>query len=442
MRPQALFLITLITTIAFSPSLESQAKRTQEFEPLFPIVKDGKWGLINRTGRVVVAPRFDELGPESSIFDGVSKKTWEALTLLGSGPTSDELVAVRIGKQWGFVNRDDGMTIAASFDGIGWFGQEGLAAAERGGKWGFIDRTGRFVIEPQFDYVYNFACGLAHVQKGRRPKWGLIDTSGRFILAATFDLIWEPCYWALVHSHGHPERSARFNATSYNTDLIGVVAGGRMGYVNRQGDIVIEPKFIGQTDMTFREGLKRVRLKPGDKDGYIDQTGRFAIPPQFDSGGEFFEGRALVQQGTRSGYIDKTGRFLEDQSLTRREFSEDLAPFRTEGKVGYIDRSGKVVIEARFDAAQGFTEGRAAVCLQGMWGFIDRTGTAVIAPRFERARQFKGEGLALVTEGTRASYIDPTGAVVFTSELPGLGGLRQAPCGSETIVRGSETVVR
>ena len=41
MRPQALFLVTLLTTIAFSQSLESQANRTQEFEPLFPIVKDG-----------------------------------------------------------------------------------------------------------------------------------------------------------------------------------------------------------------------------------------------------------------------------------------------------------------------------------------------------------------------------------------------------------------
>jgi hypothetical protein len=32
--------------------MRPQANRTQEFEPLFPIVKDGKWGLINRTGHV------------------------------------------------------------------------------------------------------------------------------------------------------------------------------------------------------------------------------------------------------------------------------------------------------------------------------------------------------------------------------------------------------
>ena len=339
MRPQALFLVTLLTTIAFSPSLVSQANKTQEFEPLFPIVKDGKWGLINRTGRVVVTPRFDELGRQSANAFGASQKTWQALTLLQSRPTSDELVGVRLGKQWGFVNRDDGMTVAASFDGIGWFGQEGLAAAERRGKWGFIDRTGRFVIEPQFDYVYNFACGLAHVQKGRgrNPKWGLIDTSGRFVLAPTFDLISEPCYWALVLSHGDPERSSRYNAKSYNTDLIGVVAGGRLGYANRQGDIVIEPKFVRQTDLAFHEGLKRVRLNPGDKDGYIDQTGRFDIPPQFDSGDEFFEGRALVRVGARSGYIDKTGKFLEGQRLATGDYSEDLATLRIGGKVGFID---------------------------------------------------------------------------------------------------------
>jgi hypothetical protein len=444
MRPHALFLVTLLTTIAFSPSLESQANRTPEFEPLFPILKDGKWGLINKTGRVVVAPRFDELGRQSPNVFGAPQKTWQALTLLESNPTSDELVGVRLGKQWGFVNRDDGMTLAASFDGVGRFGQEGLAAAERRGKWGFIDRTGRFVIEPQFDSVDNFACGLAHVKKGRgrNRKWGLIDTSGRFVLAPTFDLIWEPCSWALVLSHGDPERSSRYNAKSYNTDLIGVVAGGRLGYANRQGDIVIEPKFVAQTDLAFREGLKRVRLNPGDKDGYIDQTGRVAIPPQFDSADDFFEGRAFVRLGTRSGYIDTTGTFLEGQRSARGDYSEGLATLRIGGKVGFVDRSGKVVIEARFDAARSFAEGRAAVCLEGLWGFIDRTGTVVIGPQFQRADDFKSESMALVTQGTRASYIAPTGAVVFTSEVPGLAELRQASCGSVMVVPGSGSVMR
>jgi hypothetical protein len=443
MRPHAVFLVTLLTTIALSQSIESQANRPQEFEPLFPIVKDGKWGLINRTGRVVVTPRFDELGRQSANVFGASQKTWQAVTLLQSRPTSDELVGVRLGKQWGFVNREDEMAIAASLDGIGWFGQEGLAAAKRRGKWGFIDRAGRFVIEPQFDYVYNFACGLAHVQKGRgrNPRWGLIDTSGRFVLAPTFDHISEPCYWALVYSHGNPEGSSRYNAKSFNTDLIGVVADGRLGYANRQGEIVIEPRFLPQTDLVFREGLKRVHLNSADKFGYIDQTGRFHIPPQFDSADEFFEGRALVRLGTQSGYIDTTGRFLEGQPPATGDYSEGLATLRIGGKVGFVDRSGTVVIEARFDAARNLAEGRAAVCLQGLWGFIDRTGTIVIQPQFERAGDFKGEGMAVVTQGTKASYIAPTGAVVFASEVPGLGQLRQASCGSGTSVPGSGMVV-
>ena len=118
MRPQALLLVTLLTTIAFSPSLKSQVNGTPEFEPLFRIVKDGKWGLINKTGRVVIAPRFDELGRRSANMFGAPQKIWQALTLLESSPTSDEPVGVRLGKQWGFVNRDDGMSVSASFDGV------------------------------------------------------------------------------------------------------------------------------------------------------------------------------------------------------------------------------------------------------------------------------------------------------------------------------------
>jgi len=50
-------------------------------------------------------------------------------------------------------------------------------------------------------------------------------------------------------------RQGQLQRRETRTD-VGVVVGGRMGYVNRQGDIVIEPKFVERTDMAFREGLK------------------------------------------------------------------------------------------------------------------------------------------------------------------------------------------
>jgi hypothetical protein len=55
-----------------------------------------------------------------------------------------------------------------------------------------------------------------------------------------------------------------------------------------------------------------------------------------------------------------------------------LAPVRLKWKWGFIDRSGKLVVEPQYDYTHGFSEGLAGVKLNGRWRFIDRSGTVLI----------------------------------------------------------------
>jgi hypothetical protein len=54
-----------------------------------------------------------------------------------------------------------------------------------------------------------------------------------------------------------------------------------------------------------------------------------------------------------------------------------------EGKWGYIDKSGKMVIEPQFENALFFSGGLAHVSpltgeeIRGMWGYIDKSGQFV-----------------------------------------------------------------
>ncbi|EDJ0203504.1 WG repeat-containing protein, partial [Campylobacter coli] len=50
---------------------------------------------------------------------------------------------------------------------------------------------------------------------------------------------------------------------------------------------------------------------------------------------------------------------------------------------GFIDKSGKIVIEPIFDDIWDFREGLAGVKLNGKWGFIDKSGKIVIEPIFD-----------------------------------------------------------
>ncbi|MBX9222493.1 WG repeat-containing protein, partial [Campylobacter coli] len=60
-----------------------------------------------------------------------------------------------------------------------------------------------------------------------------------------------------------------------------------------------------------------------------------------------------------------------------------------------IDKSGKFVIEPKFDYVWSFGEGLAAVELNGKYGFIDKNGEFVIESKFDGVGYFS-EGLARV----------------------------------------------
>lgn len=65
-------------------------------------------------------------------------------------------------------------------------------------------------------------------------------------------------------------------------------------------------------------------------------------------------------------------------------FSEELAPvrFRKNGKKGFIDNKGKIVIEPKYDlVVTPFRDGLALVKSNGQYIYIDKTGKVIWAPR-------------------------------------------------------------
>jgi hypothetical protein len=103
-------------------------------------------------------------------------------------------------------------------------------------------------------------------------------------------------------------------------------------------------------------------------------------------------------------------------------------------KWGFIDREGKVVVEAVYTRVEGFSEGLAAVkeggthFIGGKWGYIDRDGTVAIEPTFDQARSFR-EGLASVLVDGKWGVIDHGGAWVVEPQYGLIGEFREGLAG-------------
>ena len=106
----------------------------------------------------------------------------------------------------------------------------------------------------------------------------------------------------------------------------------------------------------------------------------------------------------RCGYVDE-----EDKTVIARRFDDadnfasGLAAVRENGKRGFIDATGTYVIKPTFDEAKSFHEGLAAACIDGKgWGFVGPKGAWVVAPTLASADSFS-EGVAVVRD-------DPAGS--------------------------------
>lgn len=98
------------------------------------------------------------------------------------------------------------------------------------------------------------------------------------------------------------------------------------------------------------------------------------IEAKYDDIGRFSEGLAWFILDEKVGFLDKTGKVVipptyalddEHQSMPVGNFNSGLAWFRKgsgeDAREGYIDKTGKVVIEAKFLVAFDFEHGLAEV---------------------------------------------------------------------------------
>lgn len=250
-------------------------------------------GYMDETGKIVIPPRF-----------------------VLSGQFSEGLAWIRTETLVGFINHLGNVAFELP-DSFSMGFHDSLAAVGTPTGWGFIDKTGRFINTKRYEQVENFSDGLAAVAEGRwkEAKYGFINKSGEVAIPLRFD-----------PRLGQMET---MSLSRFTEGLAPVMFGNLYGYIDHKGDTVIPPIFrdAGQ----FSEGLASITTADGQK-GYIDKAGLFVIKLASGRGGQFNEGLATLA--------------VEINGPT---------------KLGYIDRTGKTIIEPKFDTAYDFIGGIAEV---------------------------------------------------------------------------------
>jgi hypothetical protein len=303
----------------------------------------------------------------------------------------------------GAVNRDGSIVVEPRFDFVDDF-HEGRALVRSGGLYGYVDLQGRLVVEPQYPIAGRYYRGLAEVDIG--GKSALIDLAGRQVLAPRFT-----------------------SAVPFTRNVFWVNEGVQRHLNLRPG----REEFPGANAPPPGNPLRY-----NAKWGLVDATGAWIRAPEFRDIASFDpenENLMWAQASTGWGLIRPDGTWAVEPTFQhKRELSDNRAAVWRGGKVGFIDRTGEIVIPLIFDDApvsQQFEGGRPVAVRRGrLEGLIDQSGQWVLEPTYDSIFSHYGGEASLrsgvgfngfvARRGDRTDLLDATGKVL-------IGGMKLWP---------------
>ncbi|WP_298713294.1 WG repeat-containing protein [uncultured Veillonella sp.] len=407
------------------------------------VKQNGKWGLVGTDGKVLLEPQFKEMSPSISA-DGTffvrRPKVMEQIK--GDG------TAVVATSEEAYANYTTDLklreTIAdAALNGNGeknntTYASDSYTSFSVKGKWGFNDASGKTVIEPQFKEIYTkFSEDRAFV-KNAKGKTVAIDGSGNTIFEApTNDLneyknglaeyrrhiskfnfggllglavgiglsnhggfyygdAWNPVYDGV--KRGYLDRNGNIIIDSKNdavwpmTEYGTLVKNqGKLGFMNRQGQYVIQPGNYDAGVMDTSSSLLVLKNKDNEKLGIFNVvTGKQVVPFVYDSISFVSPTRMSVVKGESTQLIDMTSGQVLFTTLKDMSINVFGGPYAWvhKGSAEYqlIDENGKVLFRDKDKAISDvgmFRHGYAPVKSKGKWGVMNPNGEWIVKPIYD-----------------------------------------------------------
>lgn len=269
-------------------------------------------------------------------------------------PSKDELIRLRESIIYSLKNRVTQLYPASikTIDGI---------------TWGYISNQGEFIIKPQFTNALDFQDnGLAVVEKD--GLYGIIYESGSYILRPKYQYIndFSENRAVVLNDNGFKVIDEKGNEiTSKAYDYISIFQDNRALFsgIGPEGNYLY---------------------------GYLDKSGREIIPLKYEYGSNFKDNKAVVRiKENEHALIDPNGTIITKYNYNFvGDVGDGLLSFKNtpDGKFGFIDINGNIVIQPQYTGVQIFNNGINSVNISedinNKYGVIDKKGNFIIEPKY------------------------------------------------------------
>lgn len=236
-----------------------------------------------------------------------------------------------------------------------------ISEEDLGFFWGYLDPEGDYILTPQYSRAYEFSEeGLAVISDPEAPDKGrtvVIDRTGAIKINAYKNVFYN------IELGNVRVRDGHYLPDTYGAESTGMLSFDHgLALVRRRVILASGGRVLSEENALINT-----------KGGLINVPGGYNIVAYSD-------GMILLERDGRYGYMDHTGRWIVQPELTFAEpFCEGLAAAGyAEGQIGMIDKEGRTVVPMVFDAVSSCSDGVIAAYSAGNgWTVFNKMSAAL-----------------------------------------------------------------
>ena len=386
----------------------------------FVIKKDNKYGIMNMNGYVIINPEYDNIKADAYYSTDTGYKNDGYIV----SNTTDE------GYRYGYIDNEGNKILDTNYNDlyrINYEGETYLVCAENG-KYGLFNKNKNIIPNEYQAITYIEGDNLCLVQKGK--KYGIITLEGSMILQVRYnqiDINGDYIYTTDENSEIKVyDKKGNEVEVNQNTTISTIQENPEYKiYIDTSNGTTLYSIYQGENKITngnynyigYLSNNNYIASRQNEKLGVIDQNENIKLEMKYDTIRKI-DGTNLVEadiQSTNtieiySSNLEKIAEMnnatltVEDNYIKLSSTTEikyfdlegkekqntEIFPENTifaksqNGKWGFVDKNGQVVIDYQYDEVTEQNEyGFAGIKLNDKWGIVDKNGKIIVEPTYE-----------------------------------------------------------
>ncbi len=380
------------------------------------VKKDGLYGVLDSQGRIIIDTKYNSIKGDEYCSEKdeylktgyiISEKTKTGI-IYGyidyNGKTLIEPKYESISRNLEYEDDDIYLTfmengkkgviknkkviIKPKYQSVVFYDVSNTFVVNRNGKYGFFNNNGEEILKTEYT-SYSIAGNYISVKKD--DTMALYDIHGNLVNRNSYKSIIEttnPSYFIAEDENGYysiisKDIQIQNNYTNityaFDNFFVYTTEEGKSGVLDLYTGIEVEPQY---DYIIVLENVNALEARMENRVDIYSEKIEKVLSMENGIVQEVNDDYVSIYSDKEILYINKSGELVDNTEIFK---NAKLYSYRADDeKWGFIDSTGNVVVECKYDIVTELNEyGFAGICQDGKWGVINENGKVIVVPTYE-----------------------------------------------------------